>query len=47
MSCADFTGTLFLVRDAAHSTHLNTHGKIYRWDEATLVWVEIAEGPQV
>ena len=24
MSCADFVGTLFLARDVAHSTHLNT-----------------------
>ena len=24
MSCADFIGTLFLARDVAHSTHLNT-----------------------
>jgi hypothetical protein len=24
MKCADFVGTLFLARDVAHSTHLNT-----------------------
>jgi DNA-binding ferritin-like protein len=24
MNCADFIGTLFLARDVAHSTHLNT-----------------------
>ena len=24
MNCADFVGTLFLARDVAHSTHLNT-----------------------
>ena len=24
MTCADFVGTLFLARDVAHSTHLNT-----------------------
>jgi len=24
MSCADFVGHLFLARDVAHSTHLNT-----------------------
>ena len=24
MSCGDFIGTLFLARDVAHSTHLNT-----------------------
>ena len=24
MSCANFIGTLFLARDVAHSTHLNT-----------------------
>ena len=24
MSCADFIGTLFLARDVAHSSHLNT-----------------------
>ena len=27
MSCADFIGTLFLARDVAHSTHLNTRSR--------------------
>jgi hypothetical protein len=42
MKCADFVGTLFLARDVAHSTHLNTRS-FSKHDALNIFYDEVIE----
>jgi hypothetical protein len=42
MKCADFVGTLFLARDVAHSTHLNTRS-VSKHDALNIFYDEVID----